>query len=124
MALISADEDFVVRSLACFASIMEKLFYIASLKRYDGSYDHWGLEYTFGPEASNAAIARAHKDVFLQLLETPLPHLASRGETPHNSLLDLSPADLGGGSLEHLEYVVEVLRLLHVRQVRPTHRAA
>lgn len=113
MTLLSAYEDFTTRTLDAFHDVWHKLQFVARLRKDSGRYQHWGMEQTFGPEKTQAAIARAHQEVALQLLETPLQRLHS--DVRIETALDpntLAPADWGGGAPEHLDYIVLALTLL------------
>jgi hypothetical protein len=77
MALLSATEDFRDRTLKAIDGKMARLRYIANLR--DSStlkYRHWGMERNHGEAAAVQAIGTAHREVFLDVLRTPLAELA------------------------------------------------
>src|SRR5947209_5985668 len=73
MALQSALEDVLGTTLAGVAGIVGKVEYIASLRdAQSGNYAHWGLSRAYGEQATQQALAEAHRLLFLRLLRTPL----------------------------------------------------
>ncbi|MGH9603043.1 MAG: hypothetical protein ACRD24_11720 [Terriglobales bacterium] len=127
MTLFSAFEDFVLRSLGALPATWSKLVYVAGLRTSQGSYAHWGLERTHGVEAAHKALPHAHRELFLEVLRTPLAKLledASRSAaeqqletgaflTELNARRDqLLPRDHGGGSEEHFSLVLGALSSL------------
>jgi hypothetical protein len=128
MPLLNAEEDFAQRTLGTLQNVWEKLAYVSGLKSSEGSYDHWGLASVHGREVASQAIAKAHSEVLRETLATPLQKLhtfernsaISAEKKPHLFM----PADLRGGCREHVEYVVEALRLLGQRESQTSHQAA
>jgi hypothetical protein len=129
MALLCANEDFVLRTLKAVPGMWDKLRYVASLRGSDGRYHHWGLIRAYGESAAHEAICETHRSVLLELLRTPVGDLlsdversAAALETPVFSFLGtlsddvraLLPVSLGGGSARHFNSVLEAL----VRLVR------
>ena len=127
MTLFSAFEDFVLRTLGALPATWSKLVYVAGLRKPDGSYAHWGLERTHGRESVRCALLQAHRELFLEVLRTPLARLledARRSAAEQESATDaylktistrsaeLLPEDRGGGSDEHFSLVLDALSSL------------
>jgi hypothetical protein len=113
MALFSAHDDFVSRSLSPLAGVWERLIYVAGLRNSSGRYEHWGLTQTHGRSEAQKAMAQAHSDLFQKTLATPIQELQPLSRTSNSALRDkLVPADMKGCSRQHMEYVLEALRLL------------
>jgi len=55
--------------------LLGKLAYLASLRRAQGRYEHWGMETVHGPESSERALKTAHAEVVAGVLRTPLASL-------------------------------------------------
>ncbi len=126
MTLLPATEDFVTRSLAALPGRWAKLQYVALL-RQDGAYAHWGMERIYGQAAAQRAIEQAHRDLFLEILRTPIAELwreavatareraTSEGELVRelaDSANALVPANFGGGSARHFNSVLLALSAL------------
>ena len=121
MALLSAFEDFVVRTLGTLAGPRSRLAYIGSLRR-DGKYGHWGLERAYGDSVAADTISDAHTEVWLEVLRTPLRKLveepadATSASDEMANLVQqeraLTPSNLGGGSKRHFSSVLLALSLL------------
>lgn len=124
MTFLSANEDFVRRTLASVSGDWSKLQYVASLRLHNGVYQHWGLARIYGEEASSRAIADAHRDLFLALLRTPVKELwkdaqeaARRSQTTDLKFVarldaareELVPEQYGGGSIRHFNSVLVAL---------------
>ena len=139
MTLLSAEEDFKVRSLAAFDSPLAKLAYCAELRTAGGRYRHWGLARNHGEEAADTAIARAHGSVFLEVLRSPIRTLivqermaaANAGSQLlealsqlRSNVADLLPTLLAGGTRQHLSSVLAALWALETERVRATRLAA
>jgi len=75
MTLRSALRDVQDTTLAAVSGLLGKLGYLASLRRSEGRYEHWGMEIVHGPESSERALRTAHEEVVTQVLRTPLPSL-------------------------------------------------
>jgi hypothetical protein len=124
MVLLSALEDFVVRTLGALSGPLSRLAYIGSLRRSNGQYEHWGLARAYGDRAAGSAISDAHTQVWLQVLRTPLRKLAAEAETPasgitpddvarwRNQPAALTPSNQGGGSRRHFHSILLALSLL------------
>lgn len=76
MKILSARDDFEQISLAGFSGVLEKLWYLASLRTREGGYMHWGLAKVYSRQTATEAIAAAHSRAFSQLLSSPLEQLA------------------------------------------------
>lgn len=97
---------------------------MVELRSADGKYDHWGHTQVYGKVNSQAALARAHSEVYLEVLRTPLRSLTDEGECGDDRVCQefsklMVPMDLNGGSPRHLSSVVLAVRLLRTepRQV-------
>ena len=118
MTLFFAYEDFVNRTLRHLEGTWERLAFVAGLRGEKGRYEHWGLEYTYGPKAASAAMTQAHTELFQKVLETPITTLHQ--EFPTEPKRTPAPPDTGrmipeernGCSPEHFRYVVSALNLL------------
>ncbi len=127
MTFLPPFEDFVLRTLGTLPSLWSKLDYVVGLRQADGRYAHWGLERTHGPVAVCEALPRAHRELFLEVLRTPLARLANDVERaaseqdldPAAYLAQLSargpglfPDSRGGGCDEHFILVLDALSIL------------
>ncbi len=129
MPLLSAYDDFVVRTLQPLGSTWNKLRYIAHLKSPTGGYEHWGVITTHGRLEANRAIGKAHSEIVKETLTISIPDLfqscrESDAFPQEFSLENLSPEDFDGTCGEHLEYVVGALTALRSSPMLPSHRAA
>jgi hypothetical protein len=75
MTLKSALQDVKETTLAAVSGLLGKLAYLASLRRSQGRYEHWGMEVVHGPESSERALRTAHAEVVAGVLRTPLASL-------------------------------------------------
>jgi hypothetical protein len=75
MTLKSALQDVKETTLAAVSGLLGKLVYLASLRRAQGRYEHWGMELVHGPESSERALRTAHTEIVARVLRTPLPAL-------------------------------------------------
>ena len=75
MTLKSALQDLKETTLAAINGLLAKLSYLASLRRAQGRYEHWGLELVHGRDASERALKTGHSDVLAGVLRTPLADL-------------------------------------------------
>ena len=90
MTLKTAAEDFAGTTLESVSGMLAKLEYLGGLLQGDGSYQHWGLERTYGAVSAQQALADAHRATLSRVLRTPLHQLlqelekfsAPRGLTP------------------------------------------
>src|SRR6266446_8864209 len=72
MTLKSALDDVLKTTLAAVSGIIGKLEYIAGLRDGNKKYTHWGLQRLHGEEATQQALAEAHRLLFLNILRAPL----------------------------------------------------
>ena len=75
MTLKSALQDVKETTLAAVSGLFGKLAYLASLRRAQGRYQHWGMELIHGAESSERALKTAHAEVVAGVLRTPLESL-------------------------------------------------
>ncbi len=126
MALLAATDDFVTRTLSAVPGRWSKLQYLASLRRA-GGYEHWGLSRIYGELVARRAMEDAHRDIFLEILRTPIRELwkdavqaaRARGTPEEEYILELTrsaetlvPAHYGGGSIRHFNSVLLALSAL------------
>lgn len=139
MTFLSASEDFLATTLAALPGVWGKLHYLSGLRSEDGAYAHWGLTRLHGEAAVQRALGEAHRDVFLQVLRTPLAPLleeaslsAAEQELDAASYLRglsqgsqaLLPPHLGGGMESHFSSVLKALSKLAQARSSATRRAA
>lgn len=75
MTLKSALQDVKETTLAAVSGLLGKLSYLASLRRTQGRYEHWGMEHVHGPESSERALKAAHTEIVAGVLRMPLASL-------------------------------------------------
>lgn len=75
MALKSALQDVKETTLAAVSGLLGKLAYLASLRRGQNTYQHWGMSTVYGPESSERALKAAHAEVLNGVLRAPLATL-------------------------------------------------
>jgi hypothetical protein len=75
MTLKSALQDVRETTLAAVSGLLGKLSYLASLRREDGAYQHWGMSRVHGPESAERALKTAHGEVLGGVLRAPLASL-------------------------------------------------
>ena len=75
MTLKSALQDVKETTLAAVSGLLGKLAYLASLRRSQGRYEHWGMELIHGPESCERALKVAHTEVVAGVLRAPLKSL-------------------------------------------------
>src|SRR5277367_341207 len=75
MTLKSALQDVKETTLAAVSGLLGKLAYLASLRRAQGRYDHWGMQAVHGAESSERALKTAHAEVVAGVLRMPLAAL-------------------------------------------------
>ena len=127
MSFLSPYEDFVNHTLAALPTPLARLRYLACLRDTEGAYQHWGMIRTYGAEAAQAAIGRAHTGVVLELLRLPLREVfrqlkddAGRLALPASQYFEqlsalgmaLQPQKLGGGSARHFSATLTALSKL------------
>jgi hypothetical protein len=95
MTLKSALQDVKETTLAAVTGLLGKLAYLASLRRVQGRYEHWGITAVYGQESSERALKTAHAEILAGVLRTPLASL-------ENDLEESSRA-CGTASCDYLE---------------------
>ena len=75
MTLKSALQDVKETTLSAISGLLGKLSYLASLRRGQGRYEHWGMRTIHGEESSERALKTAHSEVVARVLQTPLATL-------------------------------------------------
>lgn len=92
MTLKSALQDLKENTLAAISGLLAKLHYLASLRRYGGRYEHWGMRTLHGERAAEQAMKSVHSDLVSQVLRAPLPDLLEDlAESSRNSGLEALP---------------------------------
>ena len=139
MALLSASEDVLTTTLAALPGLWGKLQYLSGLRSEEGGYDHWGLARLHGEAAVRRALGKAHSQVFLEILRTPLAPLlkearlsAAEQELEPAAYVHqlcshsqaLLPPELGGGTAAHFNSVLTALSKLARGRSSATRRAA
>ncbi len=125
----------MTRSLAALPGRWARLLYLASL-RQNGTYEHWGMSRIYGSAVAKRAMEEAHRDLFLEILRTPVRELwrdavqtARERATSERTLISelaasmdaLLPANFGGGSARHFSSVLLALEALAKRSAnRPS----
>jgi hypothetical protein len=104
MTLKSALQDVKETTLAAVSGLLGKLTYLASLRRAEGRYKHWGMELVHGPESSERALKAAHAEIVAGVLRAPLKSLADD--------LDESSRSSGVGARSYIEQMREHLNEL------------
>jgi hypothetical protein len=99
MTLKSALQDVKEITLAAFKGLLGKLTYLASLRRANGRYEHWGMEAVHGTESTERALKTAHAEVVAGVLRTPLASLVED--------LDESSRENGSTSGRYIEHMQE-----------------
>ncbi len=99
MTLKSALQDVKETTLAAISGLLGKLAYLASLRRPQGRYEHWGIENVHGREASERALKAAHSEVVTGVLRRQLPDLMED--------LEQSSRGSGVGAQEFVEKMQE-----------------
>src|ERR1700704_3938766 len=72
MTLKSAMQDVKETTLAAVSGLLGKLVYLASLRRAQGRYEHWGMDLIHGPESAERAWKTAHAEIVARVLRSPL----------------------------------------------------
>lgn len=127
MSLLSALEDLQTTTLTAIAGSLRRLEYLASLRKQDGSYSHWGLNRIYGEARARRALADAHRAQLSVILATPIRNLEKdvRESSDEAGLLpkaylqrllsdstQLLPPNPGAGSSRHLSSVLHALSSL------------
>ena len=139
MTYQSASEDVLTTTVASLPGAWGKLHYLSGLRAENGEYDHWGLTRLHGKAAVQRALREAHRDVFLEILRTPLAPLLQEAmlsaadqemdATTYVSQLcarwqALLPPDPAGGLEAHFSSVLKALSKLARARSTATRRAA
>jgi hypothetical protein len=95
MSLKSALQDIKETTLSAVAGSLGKLSYLASLRRGEGRYQHWGMQAVHGVESSERAIRQAHAELVARVLRTPLAALQED--------LKISSCDSGIAAVDYVE---------------------
>jgi hypothetical protein len=114
-------------TLKAITGSLRRLEYLASLRKQDGSYAHWGLNRIYGELHARRALADAHRAELSNILATPIRKLQKdvqqsseeAGVEPKIYLDKLSssgsqllPPNPGVGSSRHLSSVLHALASL------------
>ena len=75
MTLKSALQDVKETTLAAVSGLLGKLAYLASLRRGQEAYQHWGMSLLHGLDSSDRAMKTAHAEVVANVLRAPLAAL-------------------------------------------------
>ena len=118
MTLLSAHEDFVVRTLGALQGCWARLVYTAQLRDPNGKYSHWGFDRMHGAEKAQATIQQAHREVFRNILRQRIEELAGEcgAATANNTVkvrVDLVPAGVSRAAQLHFNAVLFALVQLH-----------
>lgn len=136
-ARLSPFEDFQARTLSALSGLWTKLLYMTEVRSADGSYRHWGHSRVHGESASQVALARAHSELYIALLRTPIRELVEEikvtdGDSESRELVgkittrnkQMIPDDLEGGSPRHFNSIVLAARLVYEMQQASSHSTA
>src|SRR5579863_8215007 len=105
MTLKSALQDLKETTLAAISGLLGKLAYLASLRRAQGHYEHWGMEVVHGPDSSERALKTAHAEVVAGILRTPIALLEEDLEESSRGS-GVAPQAYAEGMREHFEDLV------------------
>jgi hypothetical protein len=136
MTLKSALQDLKETTLAAVSGLLGKLAYLASLRREQDRYEHWGMEAVHGPESAERAMKTAHAEIVAGVLRAPLASLEEdleesskdSGLEPHayvegmrEQFDDLLPGERKDSpAASHLSSVLLALSSLRKHRVRAT----
>ena len=127
---LSPFEDFKRRTLSRIDGLWERFVYVTGLRSSDGRYEHWGHNRTYGDRDSHEAIGKAHSELYLELLRTPLRELTKGWEGTQSSTEKIGfsklmvPEKLNGGSAKHLNSIVLAAHLLQAERLASTRSIA
>jgi hypothetical protein len=139
MTLKSALQDLRETTLAAISGLLGKLAYLASLRRREGGYLHWGFSLIHGEESSERALKAAQTEALSNVLRTPISELAEDlRESSQNSnktaegyvegmreqFSELLPSPEDAASAAHLNSVLIALSSLEKSQKRATPSAS
>jgi hypothetical protein len=95
----SALQDLRETTLAAISGMLARLAYLASLRRHEGGYLHWGLSLIHGEASSDRALKAAQTEALSNVLRTPISELLEDlRESSQKS--DKTPAAYVGGMRE------------------------
>jgi len=136
-ARLSPFEDFRARTLSSLSGLWTKLLYMAELRSDDGKYCHWGHSRVHGESRSQAALARAHSELYITMLRSPIRELVeeieTRGDATDPTELArkiaasgdrMIPENREGGSPRHFNSIALAVRLIYENQRASNHSAA
>jgi hypothetical protein len=136
-ARLSPFEDFQARTLSALSGLWAKLLYMAELRSKDGKYHHWGHSRVHGESRSQIALSKAHSELYVALLRTPVRDLVEEIEMTSDAsdprelvrkIADgkqqLVPENVEGGSPRHFSSIALAVRLVYEKQRASSHSAA
>jgi hypothetical protein len=139
MTLKSALQDLRETTLGAISGLLAKLTYLASLRRREGGYRHWGMSLVHGEESSDRALKAAHTEVLSSVLKTPIAELeedlqqSSRDGKKtaedyvagmREQVSELLPSPQDTVTARHLNSVLVALSSLEKNQKRATRSAS
>jgi hypothetical protein len=139
MTLKSALQDLRETTLAAISGLLARLAYLASLRRREGGYHHWGMSLVHGEESSDRALKSAHGEVLSSVLRTPISALVedlressqdskktaeAYVEGMREQFDELLPSPQDAVSASHLNSVLIALSSLEKSQKRATPSAS
>jgi hypothetical protein len=139
MTLKSALQDLRETTLAAISGLLAKLAYLASLRRREGGYLHWGFSLIHGEESSERALKAAQTQVLSNVLRTPISQLVEdlressqqRNQTPaayvegmREQFSELLPSSDDKAAAAHLNSVLIALSSLEEAQKPATPSAS
>jgi hypothetical protein len=80
MRFRSAKEDLHETTLAALRGRLERLEYLAGLRRESDRYEHWGLMRVYGEAPVQGVLREAHVDVMDAVLRTPMAQVYQEAE--------------------------------------------
>jgi hypothetical protein len=135
MTLKSALQDVKETTLAAVSGLLGKLVYLASLRRAQGRYEHWGMELVHGAESSERALRTAHTEIVAGVLRMPLASLVEDLDASSRAMgitaqayvdgmrdrfEDLLPGERQAPAASHLNSVLLALSMLEKNRSRAT----
>jgi hypothetical protein len=116
MAIFSAYEDLLLRTLSRIGGPLKRAQYLSKLRNEEG-FAHWGLARAHGSKEASSALAQAYKEACVAVLRTPIRELhqdlcCEEGRRDWAKPDFPQPDDLGGCSPRHFKSVVFVLSAL------------
>jgi len=139
MTLKSALQDLRETTLAAISGLLARLAYLASLRRREGGYLHWGLSLIHGEESSDRALKAAQTEALSNVLRTPIAELVEdlressqkSDKTPEayvegmrDQFTELLPSPEDTAAAAHLNSVLIALSSLEKTQKRATPSAS